>query len=254
MAKMINQKQKKYIFGVHPVLEALRSDAEIEKVIMKIDFRSPHKPEIFALTKLKKIPLQYVSNNALNKLSNYNNHQGILAQLSVVTYHDIEQLVPFWYEMGIEPIVLILDKITDVRNVGSIIRTAECAGVSAIVVPWKNTAEMSEITAKTSSGALFTMKICRTSSLVNTAKFLIDNGFNLIACTEKAPKIYYEHQYTLPLAIILGSEEKGIASELIRLSHVQLKIPLLGNISSLNVSVACGIFLYEIIRQTKYKI
>lgn len=250
----MSKQQKKYVFGIHPVLEALRSDIEIEKVILKIGFRSPHKNEIFALTKLKKIPLQYVSDETLNKLSNYNNHQGIIAQLSVVTYHDIEQLVPYWYEMGIEPLVLILDKITDVRNVGSIIRTAECAGVSAIVVPWKNTAGLNEIAAKTSSGALFTMKICRTSSLVNTAKFLIENGFQLIACTEKASKIYYEFKYTLPLAIILGSEEKGISPELIQLSHVQLKIPLLGNIGSLNVSVACGIFLYEIIRQTKYKI
>lgn len=251
MEKM-NTSKKRFIYGVHPVMEALRSAETIDRVMLSVQFRSPHKAEIMKLAKLRGVPVYYLPEQALKNLTREQNHQGVVAELSMITYQDIEYLVPMWFDEGKLPIVLILDKITDVRNAGSIVRTAECAGVSAIVVPWKHSSDWNEITVKTSAGAVFSIPICRTSSLTRTVKFLSESGFEIVACTEKAQRVLYEHNFRLPLAIIVGNEEKGISMELLRLSHIQLQIPLLGHISSLNVSVATGIILYEAIRQLHF--
>ena len=240
------------IFGIHAVIEAIKSGKEIEKLFLKKGIRSELYGELFELVNKLKIPYQLVPLEKINRISR-KNHQGVLAFISQITYHKIENLIPTLYEKGEEPFLLILDGITDVRNFGAIVRTAECAGVNGIIIAAKGSAQINADAIKTSAGALLTVPICREIDLQKTAYFLKNSGIQLIAATEKAEDYYYKTDYNKPTAIIMGSEDKGVSSKLLQISDIQVKIPILGKIQSLNVSVATSVIVYEAVKQKNIK-
>ena len=239
---------KTYIFGFHPVMEALRSGKELEKVYLRKGLKSESIPGLIGEMREKRIPFQFVPIEKINRMCR-KNHQGILAQIAEIEYSDIEKIIPGLFEAGKMPIILVLDRITDVRNMGAIARTAEGAGIHAMVIPTGESAGINADAVKTSSGALHSLPVCRTESLVKTLTFLKESGLQVIAATEKAEKPLYEADFTRPSAIVLGAEDTGIEKSVLQLSDIQVKIPLFGTIPSLNVSVAASILMYEAIRQ-----
>ncbi len=184
----------------------------------------------------------------LNRITR-KNHQGVIAVISPITYQDIEDLLPTIYEKGETPLLLMLDGVTDVRNMGAIARTAECAGVHAIIVPKKGSAEINPDAIKTSAGALYKIPVCRQDSLGRVAKFLIDSGVQLVVSTEKTKESIYDVDYTTPSCIIMGAEDVGVSDDLIRIADKLAKIPMFGEIESLNVSVSAAVVIYEAVRQ-----
>ncbi|MFH2094052.1 MAG: 23S rRNA (guanosine(2251)-2'-O)-methyltransferase RlmB [Bacteroidota bacterium] len=240
--------KKNLIFGIHAVMEAVKEGKDIEKVFAVPNINSYQKKELVWLLNSLRIPVSFVPVEKLNAISG-KNHQGVIAYVSPVTYQILEDLVPTWFEQGKMPVVLLLDQVSDVRNFGAIARTAGCAGVDAIVIPMKGSAQINEEAVKTSSGALFSIPICRVNKLSETIVFLKDSGFHIIAATEKAELDYYAIDFSGPIAIILGSEDRGISSGLLPLCEDKVRIPVFGSIGSLNVSVATGVLVYEIVRQ-----
>jgi 23S rRNA (guanosine2251-2'-O)-methyltransferase len=236
------------IFGSHSVIEALRSGKEIEKILMKKDLMGEVLREVLKTARERNIPYQMVQADRLDYITQ-KNHQGIIAFISPIEYQPIEQVIPAIYEKGEVPLILILDHITDVRNMGAIARTAECAGVHAIIVPDKGSAQINADAIKTSSGALNIIPMCRVSDLVKTTRFLQDSGLKIIAASEKASELYYQANYKGPLAIIMGAEDTGIMPTLLKFTDNVVRIPLKGEIESLNVSVAAGLMLFEAVRQ-----
>ncbi|MCK9618731.1 MAG: 23S rRNA (guanosine(2251)-2'-O)-methyltransferase RlmB [Lentimicrobiaceae bacterium] len=229
-------------------MEAIHSGKDIDKLFIQNGLKGELFFELWKEVKERKIPFQYVPPEKLNRLTN-NNHQGIVAFLSFVTYQRLDDILPEVFESGKVPLVIVLDRITDVRNLGAIARTAECAGADAIVVPEKGSAQMNADAVKTSAGALHHIPVCREPNLKFTLDVLKEYGFQVVAATEKADKLYYSADYSLPTALLLGSEEDGISHEYLKKADLQVKIPLLGEIASLNVSVAAGILLYEVVKQ-----
>lgn len=236
------------VFGIRAVMEAIKSGKEIESILVQRGLAGGIFLELRALLKERGLSYQQVPVEKLNRITP-KNHQGVIAVISQITYQKIEDVIPLLYEEGKTPLILILDGITDVRNLGAIARTAECAGVHAIVVPVKGSAQINPDAIKTSAGALFKIPVCRQESLSKTARFLQESGLQLVACTEKTQDFLYKPDYTLPTAIIMGSEEDGISTDLIRISDHLAKIPMYGKIESLNVSVSAGIVIYEAVRQ-----
>ena len=192
-----------------------------------------------------------VSKVPVEKLNRFTrkNHQGVVAFVSPIDFVKLHHIVANSYEGGFAPLVLVLDRITDVRNFGAICRTAECAGVNGIVIPSKGGAMINSDAVKTSAGALNYLSICKEDNLIASVQYLKDSGFQVVACTEKTDDLVYSAEMDIPTAIVMGSEEDGISQELLNLADQQVKIPLSGNIDSLNVSVAAGIVLYECVRQ-----
>lgn len=238
------------VFGIRAVMEAIRSGKEIEALYMQHGLGGELFNELRTVLNEYQISAQQVPFEKLNRMTT-KNHQGIIAVISEITYQKIEDIIPQVYERGEVPLILVLDSITDVRNMGAIARTAECAGVQAIVVPAKGSAQINADAIKTSAGALFQIPVCRHQNLLETVKFLQASGLQLICCTEKTSDDIYKPDYTAPTAIIMGSEEDGIGNELIRIADHLAKIPMFGKIESLNVSVSAGVILYEAIRQRK---
>lgn len=236
------------VFGIRAIMEAIRSGKEIENLYLQRGLTGGIILELRSLLKERDIVFQQVPVEKLNRLTS-KNHQGAVAFISPISYDKIENIIPDLYERGEVPLILILDGITDVRNFGAIARTAECAGVHAIIVPSKGSAQINPDAIKTSAGALYKIPVCRHDSLFKTAKFLQESGLQLVACTEKTDSYLYTPDYTVPTAIIMGSEENGISTDLIRISDHLAKIPMYGEIESLNVSVSAGILLYEAVRQ-----
>lgn len=236
------------VFGIRAVIEAIKSGKEIESLYLQRGLTGGIFQELRSLLKEQGLGFQLVPVEKLNRITP-KNHQGVVAFISPITYHKIEDIIPEIYEKGETPLILILDGITDVRNMGAIARTAECAGVHAIIVPSKGSAQINPDAIKTSAGALYKIPVCRHDSLLKTAKFLQESGLQLVACTEKTNDYLYKPDYSAPTAVIMGSEEDGISSELIRISDHLAKIPMYGEIESLNVSVSAGILLYEAVRQ-----
>lgn len=236
------------IFGLRPIIEAIRAGKEVDRLFVQNGLKNELFGEMMSLLKKNNIPFQYVPIEKLNRLT-LKNHQGVVGYISALTYQKIKNILPTVFEAGKTPLVLILDRITDVRNFGAIARTAECAGVNAIVIPTRGSAQINADAIKTSSGALHTIPVCREENMKEIIDYLRESGLQVVACTEKTSEMYYEHDYTLPVAIIMGSEEDGISSEYINRSDSQVKIPLMGKIHSLNVSVATGIILYEALKQ-----
>jgi len=241
-------KETTYIFGIHPVIEALKNEENIDKVFLIKDIKPDVKKEILHLASKRSIPIQFVPAEKLRRLVN-GAHQGVVATVAPITFHEVEHLVPWWFENGVEPTIVILDEITDVRNFGAITRTADGAGLSAVIIPWKNSAQINAQTVKASAGALYSVPICRSKNLEQTVKYLKNSGFKIISCTEKAVLNYTEDNYLGPVAIILGSEEYGISAPLLQISDTLVRIPMKGSVGSLNVSVASAIIMYEMLRQ-----
>ena len=236
------------IFGLRPVIEALRAGKEVDRLFVQTGLKNELATELMSLLKKNNVPFQYVPVEKLNRLTT-KNHQGVVGYISSVVYQKIQDVLPLVFEAGKTPLILILDRITDVRNFGAIARTAECSGVDAIIIPSKGGAQINADAMKTSTGALHTIPVCRENNLKETIHFLRESGLQVVACTEKTKEMYYQQDYTLPVAIIMGSEEDGVSPEYLKEVDAQAKIPLLGQISSLNVSVATGVILYEVVRQ-----
>lgn len=237
-----------FIYGAWPVMEALKASKEFEKVLIQHGLRNEVIKEVISELKHLDIPFQFVPIEKLNRVTR-KNHQGIIAYLSPVTFSRIEQLLPAIYEKGEDPFLLILDKITDVRNFGAILRTASCTGVHAVVIPVKGSALLNSDTVKSSAGAIYTLPICRSENLKDSIEYLKNSGLKILAATEKGEEVYYNEKLTGPVALIMGSEGEGISPEYLKRSDLLVRIPMVGTIDSLNVSVAAGVLLYEIFRQ-----
>jgi 23S rRNA (guanosine2251-2'-O)-methyltransferase len=236
------------IYGTRAVMEAIKAGRPIEKILLQKGISNDLVRELISLARKHDVAFSYVPPEKLNRLST-KNHQGVICLLSAVEYASLDNIIHAAYSEGREPFLVILDRITDVRNVGAIARTAECAGVSALVLGEKGNAPISSDAMKTSAGALNHLPVCREKDLSKTITFLRDNGIMVVACTEKASKDIYAVEFNRPVALIMGSEEDGISNELIRYADELVRIPMRGKISSLNVSVAAGIAIYEVLRQ-----
>jgi len=243
-------KKENTIFGIRPVIEALKSGKEIEKIMIQKGLRGEGFHQLNSLVKELEIPVQFVPVDKLNQMTRLN-HQGVMAFISEISYQKLESIIPFSYEQGKSPLILMLDRITDVRNLGAIARTAECAGVDGLLLPEKGSAQLNAVAVKTSAGALYTLPVSRSPNLKEAIQFMKNSGLRIIAATEKASIDYTEADFTKPMALIMGSEEDGVSEEYLKLTDQRVRIPLLGDIESLNVSVATGVILYEILRQRK---
>ena len=240
--------EESIIYGMRPVMEAIHSGKTIDKVILQKGLGGPLFKDLFIKIRENKIPFQYVPAERLNKYTR-GNHQGVVAMMSAIEYEDIHEIVPFLFEQGKVPFLLILDKITDVRNIGAIVRSAECAGVDAVILPLKGGAQLNEDAVKSSAGALHKVPICRHSNLVEVIEFLQSSGIEVVGVTEKAEHTYYEKDFTKPVCLIMGNEYEGIAWDYLRKCDSSVRIPMVGTIRSLNVSVATGILLFEVTKQ-----
>lgn len=237
-----------FIFGLRPVIEAIKAGKEIDRILIKKDASGQNLGELLELIRENNIVSRRVPVEKLNRLTS-KNHQGVIAYLSSVTYYRLENLIPELYEKGIVPFIVVLDGITDVRNFGAIARTCECAGVDAIVIPERGSVSVGADAVKTSAGALMTIPVCRESNLNVAVKDLKNNGFTVVAASEKAAENYTAVDYTVPVAIVMGNEETGISSNVLKNCTALVKIPQFGVIQSLNVSVAAGVMMYEVVRQ-----
>jgi len=236
------------VFGIRAVMEAIDSGKEIESLFVQRGLSGPLFAEFKAMVKEYELSFQQVPIEKLNRITK-KNHQGVIAVISPITYHNVEDILPEIYEKGETPLFIMLDGVTDVRNMGAIARTAECAGVHAIIVPKKGSAEINPDAIKTSAGALYKIPVCRQDSLSKTSKFLIESGVQLVVSTEKTEESIYSVDYTVPTCIIMGAEDVGVSDDLIRISDKLAKIPMFGEIESLNVSVSAGVVIYEALRQ-----
>lgn len=244
----MNKKDLNYIFGIRTIIEAIESGKTIDKLFIQKGLHNDLFAELWKLVRLKRINYKHVPLEKINRLTK-KNHQGVIAFISPIEFHNIEDIIPTLYESGKDPLILVLDRVTDIRNFGAIARTAECLGVDAILIPEQNAAAINADAIKTSAGALYKIIVCRTWNLKIALQFMKDSGIQLIACTEKTNDNIYQIDYTYPTAIIIGSEKDGISSELLKISNAKVKIPIYGKISSLNVSVATGIILNEAIKK-----
>ena len=235
------------VFGIQSVLETLRSDQQIDKLYME---KGLSNPDIQNLAFQNRVTIQRVPVEKLDRLTR-KNHQGVVCLVAQVQYVKLSNVIADVFERGEQPFFLLLDRITDVRNFGAIARTAECTGIQCIVIPGRGAAAINSDAMKTSSGALNHISVCREPDLTETIKYLQTSGITVVACTEKSSRDLYERSTDLtgPLAIVVGSEEDGISPELLRMVDTHVKIPLLGAVGSLNVSVATGVVLYEAVRQ-----
>jgi 23S rRNA (guanosine2251-2'-O)-methyltransferase len=241
-------KNDQYIFGLHAVLEALQAGKEIDKVLVRHGSTSDQMKRLLGELNSRDIPIQRVPVEKLNRITQ-RNHQGVVAWISPISYSQITHLIPSIYEAGEDPFILILDGVSDVRNFGAIARSAECAGAHALVIPVTGSAAIHADAIKTSAGALHRIPVCRVRDLAATVKFLRESGLRLVAATEKTSTSIYQTDMTGPVGIIMGSEENGISPELLMQADHLATIPMSGRIASLNVSVAAGILLFEVLRQ-----
>ena len=236
------------IFGGRAGIEAIQAGKEIDKILVKKDIQSDLSKELFTALKGTLIPVQRVPVERINRITR-KNHQGVIAFVSQISYQKVEHLVPFLFEEGKNPIFVMLDGITDVRNFGAIARTCECAAIDAVIIPARGSVTVNADAMKTSAGALHTLPVCKEQNLKSTLQYLKDSGFRIIAATEKGDYDYTKADYTGPTCIIMGAEDTGVSYENLALCDEWVKIPILGSIESLNVSVAAGILIYEAVKQ-----
>ncbi len=238
------------IFGVYPVLEAIKSDVQIHKLFVLKGTNNPKLNEIVELLEKSDVSISFVPQEKLDKLTR-SNHQGVVALSSPVSFFSIEQVVEKALTKDKAPLFLVLDQISDVRNFGAIIRTADCTNVDAIIIQKKGGAPVSGDTVKTSAGAIFKIPICKVDHIKDAIFYLQGSDVQVIAATEKTDQSIYEVDLKTPLAIVMGSEGKGVSKSILTLVDEKAALPLLGEINSLNVSVACGAFLYQVVRQRR---
>ena len=226
-------KENEMVFGIRAVIEAIQADKEVDKILVKRDLQGDLSKELFEVLRGREIPVQRVPAERLDRLTR-KNHQGVIAFMSAVTYQSLEDIIPFVYEQGKDPFIVLLDGVTDVRNFGAIARTCECAGADAI---------------KTSAGALHVLPVCKEKSINQAIRFLQQSGVKVFAASEKAAENYTAVKYEGPVAIVMGAEDTGVSQENLRICDHMVKIPQFGTIGSLNVSVATSILVYEVVRQ-----
>lgn len=238
------------IFGIRAVAEAISAGKEIDKILIRKDLSGELAGELFEMLRGSNIVVQRVPQEKLNSITR-KNHQGVIAFISPINYQPIEEIVASLYEQGKIPFILVLDHLTDVRNFGAIARTAECAGVDAIIIPSKGSVSVTADAVKTSAGALMNIPVCRVQSLYNCVKYLKDCGLQVMGASEKSTTNYTDADMTTPLALVMGAEDKGISTEILSLTDTTVSLPQYGKIASLNVSVAAGVMIYEVLRQRK---
>jgi 23S rRNA (guanosine2251-2'-O)-methyltransferase len=236
------------VCGLRPVIEAVDAGKQIDKLLIQSNLEGSLFQELKTRIREKDLPFQYVPVEKLNRMTDAN-HQGVVAIVSPIVYHDFMQLLQRLSDQGKVPFVLLLDHITDVRNFGAIARTCACAGVHALVIPARGSASVNGDAVKTSAGALHSLPLCKVDNLQDTLRYLRDSGLALVAATEHASLSYTAADLTRPLAIVMGSEDKGIFDANLRLCTDRVRIPITGTIESLNVSVAAGVMLFETLRQ-----
>ena len=240
--------REQYIYGVRAVIEAIEAGKEIDKIYVSRDARSEIVDELLAKARKAHLLVARVPVQRIDRITR-KNHQGVVALLAAVTYYSLDQLVPMLYDNGDNPLIVVLDGITDVRNFGAIARTCECAGVNAIVIPERNSVTVNADAVKTSAGALNVLPVCRERDVVGAVRYLRDCGFKIVGTAGQANMLHIEADYTVPVAIVLGAEDTGISPQVMRLCDTQVRIPEFGQINSLNVSVAAGVMIYEVVRQ-----
>lgn len=239
---------EQYIFGTRAVIEAIGANRVIDKILIKYDLSSDVRKEITDIAQSNAIPVQRVPLERLNRITR-KNHQGVIAFIAAVDYWKLEDLIPSLYEDRVVPFVVVLDGVTDVRNFGAIARTCECAGVNAIVIPEKNSVCVNADAVKTSAGALNYLPVCREKNVVSAIEILRNNGFAIVGSSDRTETDYTSVDYTVPTAIVLGGEDNGISTDVKNMCDRLVRIPEFGEINSLNVSVAGGILIYEVVRQ-----
>lgn len=241
-------KENEIVFGIRAVIEAVQAEKEIDKILVRRELQGELSKELFEVLKGKDIQVQRVPMERLDRITR-KNHQGVIAFIPAVTYQKLEQIIPFVYEQGKDPFIVLLDGITDVRNFGAIARTCECAGVDAIVIPERGSVTVNADAIKTSAGALHVLPVCKEKSIGQSIRFLQQSGVKVVVATEKATENYTDVVYDGPVAIVMGSEDTGVSPENLRIADQLVKIPQFGTIGSLNVSVAASVMVYEVVRQ-----
>ena len=241
-------KDENLVYGMHPVIEVIKSGKEIDRLFIQQGLKGEMLPELRREMKAYAVNYQYVPVEKLNRLVR-GNHQGVVCFVSPVSFQPIENLLMSAFEQGETPLFLILDRVTDVRNLGAIARSAACAGVHGLIVPEKGSAPINADAVKTSAGALASLPVHRSTNLKTTIDYLKDSGLTIVAASEHASNNYYDANLLGPLAIIVGSEETGVSGEYLQRCNNVVKIPISGSIGSLNVSVAAGIVLFEVVKQ-----
>lgn len=236
------------IFGIRAIIEAINAKKEIDKVFIQSDAHGELMQELMKSLKKNSINFSYVPLEKLNRLTP-NNHQGAVATIAPISFVKLETLVDSVMESGKTPLFLILDQLSDARNFGAIIRTAECTGVDGIIIQKQGSAPVNGDTVKTSAGAVFNVPICKVDHIKDAIFYLQGSGVKTVAATEKTENLLYDVSLAEPLAIIMGSEDRGVNPSVLKIVDEKAKLPMFGTIESLNVSVACGAFLYETLRQ-----
>jgi 23S rRNA (guanosine2251-2'-O)-methyltransferase len=242
------QKETDFIFGMRPVIEAIKAGKQLDRLIVREGLQGSLYHELMVAVRENGISYSTVPEERLELITK-KNHQGVIAWLSLIEFQHIENILPLIYEKGEDPFLVMLDSVTDVRNFGAIVRTADCMGAHAIIIPEKGSARITADAIKTSAGALHTFPVCREKSILRTAEYLKESGVKIICADEKHGVNISGIDLTGPALIVMGSEDKGISRELLALANEKVSIPMSGAIASLNVSVASGIFLYEAVRQ-----
>ncbi|MGB4291650.1 MAG: 23S rRNA (guanosine(2251)-2'-O)-methyltransferase RlmB [Bacteroidales bacterium] len=240
--------ETEFIFGLRPVIEAIREGKQIERLLIRQGLQGQLYHELMKEVREHYIPYQIVPVEKIEQHTR-KNHQGVLAFMSLIEYQNISNILPAIFEKGEDPLILCLDGITDVRNFGAIVRSAECFGAHAVLIPERGSARITADAVKTSAGALNSFPVCRTRSLTKTIRFLKESGLKVLCADEKSNKRVFNATLTGPLVLVMGSEDRGISRELAALADETVRIPLKGKTGSLNVSVAAGVILYEITRQ-----
>lgn len=242
------KEDKNYIYGIRSIIEAIESGEEIDKILIRNNLNGELYKELSDLIKKRDIPVQRVPEEKLNRITR-KNHQGTIAFISPVRYYKLEDLVTTLYEEGSIPFFIVLDGITDTGNFGAIARTATCAGVDAIVIPEKGSVSVTPASIKTSAGALFHIPVCRCKSVREAIKLLKENGIKIVGASEKASELYTKTDFTVPVAIVMGAEDTGISQDALKMCDELVSIPMMGDVASLNVSVAAGVMMYEAVMQ-----
>ena len=236
------------IFGIRAIIEAINAKKEIDKVFIQKEAQGDLMQDLMKTMKRNNINFSYVPVEKLNKLT-HNNHQGAVATIAPISFHTLENLVESLLEKEKKPLLLILDQLSDARNFGAIIRTAECTGVDGIIIQKQGSAPVNGDTVKTSAGAVFNVPICKVDHIKDAVFYLQGSGIKTVAATEKTDNNIYDINFNEPVAIIMGSEDRGVNPSVLKIVDEKAKLPMFGTIESLNVSVACGAFLYETLRQ-----
>lgn len=247
-------KEKEMIFGIRAVIEALDAGKVLDKILLRRDMSSSIGRELIDKLNAHQL-MAAVQRVPAEKLNQYTdkNHQGVIAFLSPIEFYRVEDMVQNLFEAGKVPFLVVLDGVTDVRNFGAIARTCSCAGVDALIIGTRGGAAVNGDAIKASAGALHSLPVCKVDNMQNALRYLRESGIKLVAATEHTKRNYTEAEMTLPVAIVMGNEEKGIYEENLKLCDEQVRIPMTGSIESLNVSVAAGVFIYEVVRQRSGK-